>query len=153
MAGIHPGRVLPVVLDVGTNNQTLLDDPLYLGWCHERVRGQEYEEFVDAFVQTVHSMFPNAFLHWEDFGFYNARRLLEKYRPQMATFNDDVQGTGAITLALLLAALYSKGESLADQRIVVFGAGSAGIGISDQVRQLALSSFKLTFPPPFFFSM
>jgi malate dehydrogenase (oxaloacetate-decarboxylating) len=153
MAGIHPGRVLPVVLDVGTNNQALLDDPLYLGWCHKRVRGQEYEEFVDTFVLTVHSKFPNAFLHWEDFGFDNARRLLEKYRPQMATFNDDVQGTGAITLALLLAALYSKGESLADQRIVVFGAGSAGIGISDQVRQPALFFFKLTSSSPLSFSM
>ncbi|KAI8093886.1 malate dehydrogenase [Halteromyces radiatus] len=135
MAGIHPGRVLAVVLDVGTDNQTLLDDPLYLGWKHKRIRGQAYDDFVDFFVECVRGKFPNAFLHWEDFGLSNARRLLDTYRPKMATFNDDVQGTGAITLALLLAALQLQNVSLSNQRLAIFGAGSAGIGIADQVRR------------------
>lgn len=134
MAGVNPGRVLPVVLDVGTNNQKLLDDPLYLGWRHERLRGQEYDKFVDHFVEIVQKHFPNAFLHWEDFGVDNARRLLKKYQPQMATFNDDVQGTGAITLACVMAGLKLTGGKVEDQRIVIFGSGSAGIGIADQLR-------------------
>jgi malate dehydrogenase (oxaloacetate-decarboxylating) len=133
MAGVHPGRVLPIALDVGTNNQTLLNDPLYLGWRHQRVEGQDYYDFIDTFIQTVCGKFPNAFLHWENFGRQHARNLLDKYRPKMATFNNDVQGTGAITLALILAALHLKNECLADQRIIIFGAGSAGIGIAEYV--------------------
>ncbi|CAO3594377.1 unnamed protein product [Absidia cylindrospora] len=144
MAGIHPGRVLPVVLDVGTNNQVLLDDPLYLGWRHRRVEGQDYDKFVDAFVETMRGKFPNAFLHWEDFGCEHARNLLEKYRPKMATFNDDVQGTGAITLALLLAALHLKNESLADQRIIIFGVGSAGTGIAENIQRYLVLKEGLT---------
>lgn len=134
MAGVNPGRVLPVVLDVGTNNQNLLDDPLYLGWRHKRLRGQEYDEFVDHFVQIVQKHFPNAFLHWEDFGVDNARRLLTKYKTQMATFNDDVQGTGAITLACIMAGLKLTAGKVQDQRVVIFGSGTAGIGIADQLR-------------------
>ncbi|KAI8391308.1 uncharacterized protein BYT42DRAFT_490613 [Radiomyces spectabilis] len=134
MAGIHPARVLPVVLDVGTDNENLLKDPLYLGWRHKRVQGSDYDEFVDTFAKCVQKNFKKAFLHWEDFGVTNARRLLQKYRPSMSTFNDDVQGTGAITLATLLAALKVKEEELQDQKIVIYGAGTAGIGVADQLR-------------------
>lgn len=133
MAGINPARALPVVLDVGTNRKELLDDPLYLGWRHNRIRGSEYDQFVNKFAECVRTHFKNAFLHWEDFGVDNARRLLTKYQPAMATFNDDTQGTGAITLACTMAALKITEEKMADQRVVIFGSGTAGIGIADQV--------------------
>lgn len=131
--GIDPTRTLPVFLDVGTNNQELLDDPMYLGCRHQRIDSSEYDNFILTFVTEVHKQFPNAFLHWEDFGRGNARRILDQYQDQLCTFNDDIQGTGAVTLAALLAACDVTGTKLQDQRIVVFGAGSAGTGISDQI--------------------
>jgi malate dehydrogenase (oxaloacetate-decarboxylating) len=132
-AGIHPASTLPVVLDVGTDNEELLGDPLYLGWHHRRVRGQEYEEFVDAFVQGVKRAFPRAVLQWEDFAKDHARRLLDRYRDELCTFNDDIQGTGAVTLAGLLAAVEITHSTLSEQRIVVLGAGSAATGICEQL--------------------
>lgn len=132
-AGIHPAKTLPIMLDVGTDNQTLLTDPLYLGWQHTRVRGQEYDDFIEAFVQGVIDTFPNVLLQWEDFARDNAGRLLERYRDRLCTFNDDIQGTGAVTLAGLLAAVQVTGIPLRDHRIVMFGAGSAGAGISNQI--------------------
>lgn len=132
-AGIHPALTLPIVLDTGTNNPRLLGDPLYLGWQHERIRGAEYDAFIDSFVQSVTRAFPNAVLQWEDFAKGNARRLLDRYRSSVRSFNDDIQGTGAVTLAGLLTALDIAGSTLAAQRIVVLGAGSAATGICDQL--------------------
>lgn len=132
-AGINPATTLPVVLDVGTNNKKLLDDPLYLGWRHERIRGKEYDEFVEQFVLAVQRRFPNSILHWEDFAKQNAGRLLERYQDRVCSFNDDIQGTGAVTLAGLLAALKVIGGELPKQRIVLLGAGSAATGISEQI--------------------
>lgn len=131
--GIDPTRTLPIFLDVGTNNQELLNDPLYLGCKHLRIHMEEYDDFISSFVQVIQKQFPNAFLHWEDFGRENARRILEKYQNKLCTFNDDIQGTGAVTLAALLAASDVCGLPLKDHRIVIFGAGSAGTGICDQI--------------------
>lgn len=133
-AGIHPSRTLPVVLDCGTDNEQLLNDDLYLGLKRPRVRGKEYDEFVDTFVKSVKKLYPRAYLHFEDFGLTNARRILDKYRPEIACFNDDVQGTGCITLAAIMSGLHVSGLKLTDMRLVVFGSGTAGIGIADQVR-------------------
>ncbi|AEO69827.1 3a18aae4-da30-4613-aa74-9d129cdda077 [Thermothielavioides terrestris] len=133
-AGIHPNRVLPVVLDCGTDNETLLNDPLYLGLREKRVRGETYDELVDTFIRSARELYPKAYIHFEDFGFQNARRLLDKWRPQIPCFNDDVQGTGCVTLAAIIAGLHVSKQKLADLRMVVFGAGSAGVGIADQVR-------------------
>jgi malate dehydrogenase (oxaloacetate-decarboxylating) len=141
--GINPNRVLPVMLDVGTDRQSLLDDPLYIGNRHPRVPVADYDAFLDAFVTAVGSLFPSALLHWEDIGVSNARRLLERYRHQMLTFNDDIQGTGAVNLAAVLAAVRATGIKLADHRIVIFGAGTAGIGIADQL-SAALTAGGLT---------
>ena len=138
-AGINPLRTLPIQLDMGTNNQTLLTDPLYLGWRHERVSGQDYDEFVDDFIQALKKKLPGAFLHWEDFGRNNARRLLDKYRDVHCSFNDDIQGTGAVAVAALLAAINANQTSLTEQRIVVFGAGTAGTGIADQIHAVMVS--------------
>jgi malate dehydrogenase (oxaloacetate-decarboxylating) len=133
-AGIDPARVIPVMLDVGTNRETLLNDPSYLGIRHARVRGGRYDAFIDAYVKAATRLFPNALLHWEDFGPSNGRRILEQYRKQICTFNDDMQGTGAITLAAMLSAVKVSGIPLREQRVVIFGAGTAGIGNADQLR-------------------
>ena len=133
-AGIHPNRTLPVVLDCGTDNQDLLKDELYLGLKRPRVRGEEYDRFVDEFVKAATKLYPKAYLHFEDFGLNNARKILDRYRGEIACFNDDVQGTGCITLAGIMAGLHVSGVKLSEMRMVVFGSGSAGIGIADQVR-------------------
>jgi malate dehydrogenase (oxaloacetate-decarboxylating) len=132
-AGIDPDRALPVMLDVGTDRQSLLDDPLYIGNRHPRVGAAEYDAFLNAFVTAVQKLFPYALLHWEDIGTANARRLLTRYREQLLSFNDDIQGTGAINLAAVLAAVRATGRQLSEHRFVIFGAGSAGTGIADQL--------------------
>jgi malate dehydrogenase (oxaloacetate-decarboxylating) len=133
-AGLHPRRVIPVVLDVGTDNPALLDDDMYLGNRHPRVRGQAYDDFVDAYVTTAARLFPHALLHWEDLGAANARRILNRYADRCCTFNDDMQGTAAVVLAAAFAAVKAAGASMADQRVVVHGAGTAGTGIADVLR-------------------
>jgi malate dehydrogenase (oxaloacetate-decarboxylating) len=132
--GIDPERTLPVMLDVGTNRQSLLDDPLYLGNRHPRVQTDEYDRFVDAFAATAARLFPQALLHWEDVGVENARRLLERYQDRQLTFNDDIQGTGSVNLAAVLAGTRATGSALISQRVLVYGAGTAGTGIADQLR-------------------
>src|SRR5205085_11879573 len=132
-ASIHPASQLPIMLDCGTNNRELLDDPLYLGWRHERVRGEQYDEFIERFVGAVTRRFANVLLQWEDFSKNNAARLLERYRDQLCTFNDDIQGTGAVTLAGLLAASQVTGTRISKQRVVMLGAGSSAHGISDHI--------------------
>jgi malate dehydrogenase (oxaloacetate-decarboxylating) len=131
--GISPNRALPVMLDVGTDRQSLLDDPLYIGNRHTRVPVDEYDRFLDAFVVAVGKLFPDALLHWEDVGVSNARRLLDRYRDQRLSFNDDIQGTGAVNLAAVLAAARATGIRPPEHRIVIFGAGTAGTGIADQL--------------------
>ncbi|KAI0658324.1 hypothetical protein C8Q70DRAFT_1045707 [Cubamyces menziesii] len=134
VGAIDPARTLSVTLDVGTDNDDLLDDRLYVGWPHKRIRGEEYDRFVDRFVQLVRKHHPHSLLHFEDFGVTNAKRLLDKYRDKHAVFNDDVQGTGAVTLACIMSAVGVTKSKLADQRFVIFGAGSAGLGITRQLR-------------------
>jgi malate dehydrogenase (oxaloacetate-decarboxylating) len=132
-SGIHPATTLPILLDVGTDNQELLNDPLYLGWRHQRVRGEQYDEFIEAFVAAITQKFPNVLLQWEDFSKHNAPRILERYRDRLCTFNDDIQGTGAVTVAGLLATTKLTKTKLSEQRIVILGAGASAIGISDQI--------------------
>ena len=132
-AGINPNKVLPLVLDVGTDNKKLLDNPLYLGNRHERVRGKKYHEFVDKFVETAERLFPNLYLHWEDFGRPNAAAILERYQNKITTFNDDIQGTGIVALAAILGALNISKQKFTNQRVMVFGAGTAGVGIAHQI--------------------
>ena len=132
-AGINPNEVLPLVLDVGTDNKQLLDNPLYLGNRHERVRGKKYHEFVDKFVETAERLFPNLYLHWEDFGRPNAAAILERYQNKITTFNDDIQGTGIVALAGILGALNISKQKFTDQCVMVFGAGTAGAGIAHQI--------------------
>lgn len=132
-AGIHPATTLPVFLDAGTNNPDLLNDPEYLGWRHERVRGADYDAFVEAFVSAVQKRFPNVLLQWEDFAKSNAARLLERYRTRVCSFNDDIQGTGAVTLAAALAATAVTHTKMSEQRVVLLGAGSAAAGIAGQI--------------------
>jgi malate dehydrogenase (oxaloacetate-decarboxylating) len=133
-AGVDPHRVVPVILDVGTDNEKLLNDPLYVGYRHGRVRGQAYDDFVDAYVAAARKLFPKAMLHWEDFGSTNARRILSRHRTHLPTFNDDMQGTGAIVMAALLNAVAQTNTPWTEQRVVVLGAGTAGVGIADQIR-------------------
>jgi len=132
-AGIHPSRTLPVVLDCGTNNQDFLNDDLYLGLRKPRARGERYDEFVDSFVLACKKSYPKAYIHFEDFGLQNARRILDRWQPKIACFNDDVQGTGCVTLAAIMAALHVSGIKMADVRVIMFGAGTAGTGIADQI--------------------
>ncbi|OTB17462.1 hypothetical protein K445DRAFT_74008 [Daldinia sp. EC12] len=133
-AGIHPNRTLPVVLDCGTDNEELLNDELYLGLRQKRERGEKYDKFVDEFVKSARRLFPRAYIHFEDFGLANARRILDHYRPEIPCFNDDVQGTGCVTLAAIMAGLHVTKQKLQDTKMVIFGAGTAGVGIADQVR-------------------
>ena len=137
--GIDPTRVIPVMLDVGTNRQSLLADPMYPGNRHARVRGERYDAFIDAYVKTAAKLFPNALLQWEDFGPGPARRILEKYRGRLRTFNDNLQGTGAVTLAAAVSAMRVCGTLLRNQRIVVVGMGLAGTGIADLIRDVMIS--------------
>ncbi|CAK8054558.1 malolactic enzyme [Eupransor demetentiae] len=132
-AGINPENVLPVVLDVGTNRESLLQDPMYLGNKHKRVRGDEYDAFVDKFVAAALSAFPDLYLHWEDFGRMNAAKILKKYQNKITTFNDDIQGTGIITLAGIIGALKISKQRFTDQTYLCFGAGSAGAGITNRI--------------------
>jgi malate dehydrogenase (oxaloacetate-decarboxylating) len=138
--GIDPNRALPVMLDVGTDRQSLLEDPLYIGNRRPRVSADEYDSFLGAFVDAVSRVFPRAMLHWEDIGLSNARRLLDRYRDRLLTFNDDIQGTGAVNLAAVLAAVRATGAELKDQRVIIFGAGTAGTGIADQLRSEMIAS-------------
>ncbi|MGV8845637.1 NAD-dependent malic enzyme [Tessaracoccus sp.] len=133
-AGINPSRTLAVMLDVGTNRQELLNDPLYLGVSHERVGREEYDAFIERYVTVAGRLFPHALLHWEDLGTSNARRVLERYRSRILTFNDDMQGTGAVSLAAVLSASHISGVPLQHHRVIVHGSGTAGIGIADQLR-------------------
>jgi malate dehydrogenase (oxaloacetate-decarboxylating) len=129
LGGIPPEHCLPILLDVGTDNEALLHDPIYIGWRHERIRGQEYDDFVETFVSAVERRWPHILLQWEDFAGVNASRLLERYRDRLCTFNDDIQGTAAVTTATILAAVHATGIPLHQQTIAMFGSGSAGIGI------------------------
>ena len=132
-AGISPEGTLPIILDVGTDNEERLNDPLYIGWRHERITGEEYFDFVDLFVQGVKRKFPNVLLQFEDFAQPHAAPLLQRYRDQLCTFNDDIQGTASVTLGTLIAAVKTAGEKVSDQNIVMFGAGSAGCGIAEEL--------------------
>lgn len=132
-SGIHPSATLPILLDTGTNNTELMKDPLYIGWRHERIRGKEYDDFIAAFIKALKKRFPHILLQWEDFALQNATRLLDTYRTQLCTFNDDVQGTAAIATGTLLSAVQVTGIHLREQRIVIVGAGSAGCGIAELI--------------------
>jgi malate dehydrogenase (oxaloacetate-decarboxylating) len=138
-AGIHPRRVIPVVLDMGTDNLRLLNDKMYLGARHARVRGQRYDDFIDIYVRTATKLFPHALLHWEDLGAANARRVLHRYADQCCTFNDDMQGTAAVVLAAAFAAARASTTRMADQRVVIHGAGTAGMGIADMLREVMVA--------------
>ena len=134
IGGIRPERTLPIVLDVGTNNTERLNDPEYLGWRHERITGQHYFDFIDQFVQAVQEELPETCLQWEDFATPHARPILNRYRDQVLTFNDDIQGTSAVALGAILGAIKVAGKGLKEQQVVMFGAGSAGIGVADGLR-------------------
>jgi len=131
--GVHPGKTLPIILDVGTNNSQLLKDPLYLGWREPRIEGAEYDAFIDRFIKAVKKRFPKVLLQWEDFGKNNARKLLDRYRNEILSFNDDIQGTAAVVLGGLLSALAEIKQKLSQQRIAILGGGSAGTGIADML--------------------
>jgi malate dehydrogenase (oxaloacetate-decarboxylating) len=139
-AGIHPDLTLPILLDAGTNNQDRLADPIYVGWQHERITGQDYDDFVEDFISAVTERWPDVLLQWEDFAGSNASRLLERYRDRLCTFNDDIQGTAAVATASLLAAINVTGVTLTDQRIAILGAGSAGCGIASLLLQAMLDA-------------
>src|SRR6267142_1002864 len=131
IGGIKPSLTLPIVLDVGTNNQERLADPEYLGWRHERITGPDYDDFIDRFVQAVKQELPNTMLQWEDFAMPHARPIIDRYRDQLLTFNDDIQGTAAVALGAILGAVKVTGRRMRDQQIVILGAGSASIGVAD----------------------
>lgn len=138
-AGIHPSTTLPILLDTGTDNAEHIKHPLYIGWRHERIRGEEYDAFIDLFVQAVKKRFPHVLLQWEDFAQRNANPLLERYKDQLCTFNDDIQGTATVTVGTLLAAIRTTGTTLCNQKIVVAGGGSAGCGISGMILQAMIN--------------
>ena len=138
-AGLHPRRIIPVVLDAGTDNPALLAEDMYPGNRHPRVRDERYDELIDTYVSVATRMFPNALLHWEDFGAGNAHRILTKYAGSCLTFNDDIQGTAAVVLAAALGAVRAAGSRMRDQRVVIHGAGTAGIGIADVLRQVMIA--------------
>ena len=138
--GLHPATTLPIMLDVGTDNQERLSDPLYLGWRHERVRGQEYDDFVEAVVGAIAHRWPHVLLQWEDFAKSNASRLLARYRDRLCTFNDDIQGTAAVAAGALLSAINVTGVALTEQRIAVLGAGSAGCGIASLLLRMMVEA-------------
>ena len=138
--GIDPNRGIPVILDVGTNRQELLDDPLYLGNCHPRVDRDTYDRFIEAYVSAATKLFPDALLHWEDFGPDNAHRILERYRDRILTFNDDIQGTAAVNLAAVLSGVAASGLPLIEHRAVIFGAGTAGAGIAQELRDAMVAA-------------
>ncbi len=138
--GLHPATTLPIMIDVGTDNQERLTDPLYLGWRHERVRGQEYDDFVEAVVGAIAQRWPHVLLQWEDFAKSNASRLLERYRDRLCTFNDDIQGTAAVAAGTLLSAINVTGVALTEQRIAVLGAGSAGCGIASLLLKMMVEA-------------
>lgn len=133
-AGIHPARTLPISLDVGTNNQSLLDDPLYLGWPERRLRGRKYEDLVDEFVTAARTVFPGVVIQWEDFRKENALHIMDRYRHEVPSFNDDIQGTGAVALACMLAAGRISGRKITSDRVLIYGAGAAGLGIARQIK-------------------
>jgi malate dehydrogenase (oxaloacetate-decarboxylating) len=137
-AGLHPRRVVPVVLDVGTDNLRLLNDEMYIGNRHARVRDERYDVLIDAYVTAATRLFPHAMLHWEDFGVANARRILNKYAADVCTFNDDMQGTAAVVLAAAIAAVKAGGGRMRDQRVVIYGAGTAGMAIADMLRDVMI---------------
>ena len=139
-AGINPANVLPVQLDVSTNNQKLLDDPMYLGARHPRITGKRYDQFIEKFVSSVKGHFPNVYLHWEDFGRDHARAILETYRDQLCTFNDDMQGTGIVATANVISAIKATQTKFTDHKVVMFGAGTAGCGIMDQILDAFIAS-------------
>ena len=138
--GIDPAKTLPILLDLGTNNEERLEDPRYVGWREHRIKGAEYDSFIDQFVQAVKKRFPDVLLQWEDFASVDAERILDKYRDDLCTFNDDIQGTAAVTTGTILAAIEAAGGKLTDQNIVMLGAGSAGVGICLQLKQAMLQS-------------
>jgi malate dehydrogenase (oxaloacetate-decarboxylating) len=133
--GIDPARTLPILLDAGTDNQDLLRDPMYIGWRNARVRGAQYDQFVEQFVRAVMKKYPNTLLQWEDFANQDARRLLDKYRDELCTFNDDIQGTASVAVSAVLSAVAASKTNIREQQIVMFGAGSAGLGIADLLAQ------------------
>jgi malate dehydrogenase (oxaloacetate-decarboxylating) len=137
-AGLHPRRVIPVVLDMGTDNLRLLNDEMYIGNRHARVRDQRYDDLIDAYVSAATKLFPHALLHWEDFGASNARRILNKYAAEVCTFNDDMQGTAAVVMAAAFAAVKAAGNRMRDQRVVIYGAGTAGCAIADMLRDVMI---------------
>ncbi len=134
VGGVNPMHTLPILLDAGTNNEKLLKDPFYLGWRHRRISGKDYDDFIARFVAAIKKVFSeNPYLHWEDFGKHNAQRNLKAYREQICSFNDDIQGTGVVAVAALIAALKRTQANLREQRIMIFGAGTAGIGVTDSI--------------------
>jgi malate dehydrogenase (oxaloacetate-decarboxylating) len=137
--GIAPGRTLPILLDVGTDNAQLLDDPMYLGWRHRRVDGSDYDDFIEGFVTAVRAELPDALLQWEDFATPHALPILDRYRDQLLTFNDDIQGTAAVALAAFAAGAQVTGSRMRDQRLVMLGAGSAGVGVCEQIARAMIS--------------
>jgi malate dehydrogenase (oxaloacetate-decarboxylating) len=139
-AGLHPSTTLPILLDVGTDNKERLADPIYIGWRHGRVRGEDYDDFVETFVNAVLDRWPQALLQWEDFARANAGRMLQRYRDRLCTFNDDIQGTAAVAAGTLLAAVKVTGQPIRDQRIAIVGAGSAGIGIANLLLRVMIDA-------------